>query len=215
MIHQCCHENTNTPYHEAKQENLHKVRSPINPANGGNNNKESIQRPSISSKYSNKVAKGAKHVPKMHCCIRSRARYRRVKRSRRAAPTKAHGERRRSGKSAKQYRPEPRDKRRGAKPDRAQEELKTRQRGEAKRTRAEAPRDYTVTGRGSAASNKAARPRCVMMEISRVARANTAERSGSSAGACWRKKGKTSAPSRPRASTAKGVSSTCGLSSAG
>jgi len=38
-----------------------------------------------------------------------------------------------------------------------------------------------------------------MMDISRVARANTPERRGSSAGACCRKNGTTSAPSRPRA----------------
>ena len=43
--------------------------------------------------------------------------------------------------------------------------------------------DYTVAGRGSAASNKAARPCWVMMEISCNAQASTAERSGSSAGA--------------------------------
>ena len=45
--------------------------------------------------------------------------------------------------------------------------------------------DYTVAGRGSAASNRAARPCWVMMEISCNARASTAERSGSSAGACY------------------------------
>ena len=55
---------------------------------------------------------------------------------------------------------------------------------------------HTFAGRGSAAS-----PRWVMMEISRVARASTAERSGSSAGACCLRKGSTSAPRRPRAST--------------
>ena len=44
--------------------------------------------------------------------------------------------------------------------------------------------NYTTAGRGSAASSKDARPRWVIMEISRVARANTAERCGSSAGAC-------------------------------
>ena len=42
-----------------------------------------------------------------------------------------------------------------------------------------------MAGRGSAESRRAARPRWVMMEISRVARASTAERSGSSAGACF------------------------------
>ena len=49
--------------------------------------------------------------------------------------------------------------------------------------------DYTVAGRGSAASNRAARPCWVMMEISCNARASTAERSGSSAGACCFRKG--------------------------
>ena len=75
--------------------------------------------------------------------------------------------------------------------------------------------DYTVAGRGSAASNKAARPCWVMMEISCNARASTAERSGSSAGACCFRKGSTSAPSRPRASTTKGISAACGWSSGG
>ena len=54
--------------------------------------------------------------------------------------------------------------------------------GAGKATGAEG--DYTVAGRGSAASNKAARPCWVMMEISCNARASTAERRGSSAGAC-------------------------------
>ena len=58
-----------------------------------------------------------------------------------------------------------------------------------------------MAGRGSAERSRAARPRWVMMEISRVARASTAERSGSSSGACCRRNDKTSDPSRPRAST--------------
>ena len=74
---------------------------------------------------------------------------------------------------------------------------------------------YTASGRGSAASSRDARPRWVIMEISRVARASTAERCGSSVGACWRKNGNTSAPSRPRASTTKGTSSACGTSREG
>ena len=44
--------------------------------------------------------------------------------------------------------------------------------------------NYPAAGRGSAASNKAARPRWVMMDTSRVARASTAERSTGFAGAC-------------------------------
>ena len=59
--------------------------------------------------------------------------------------------------------------------------------------------DYTVAGRGSAAMSKAARPCWEMMEMSRSARASTAERSGSSAGACCFRNGNTAAPSRPRA----------------
>ena len=46
------------------------------------------------------------------------------------------------------------------------------------------PEAHTMAGRGSAERSRAARPRWVMMEISRVARASTAERSGSSSGAC-------------------------------
>ena len=72
------------------------------------------------------------------------------------------------------------------------------------RTPKEGPKaqsNYTAAGRGSAARSRDARPRWVIMEISRVARASTAERCGSSAGACWRKNGNTSAPSRPRAPT--------------
>ena len=49
--------------------------------------------------------------------------------------------------------------------------------------------NYTAAGRGSAASSRAARPRWVMMDTSRVARASTAERSTGSAGACWRRNG--------------------------
>ena len=67
------------------------------------------------------------------------------------------------------------------------------------------PKAHTMAGRGSAESSRAAKPRWVMMEISRVARASTAERNGSSSGACWCRKDKTSDPSRPRASTTKGV----------
>ena len=77
------------------------------------------------------------------------------------------------------------------------------------------PEAHTMAGRGSAESSRAARPRWVMMEISRVARASTAERSGSSSGACCRRNDKTSDPSRPRASTKKGVSSACGFFSGG
>ena len=72
-----------------------------------------------------------------------------------------------------------------------------------------------MAGRGSAESSRAAKPRWVMMEISRVARASTAERSGSSSGACCRRNDKTSDPSRPRASTTKGISSACGFFSGG
>ena len=54
------------------------------------------------------------------------------------------------------------------------------------------PEAHTMAGRGSAERSRAARPRWVMMEISRVARASTAERSGSSSGACCRRNGKTS-----------------------
>ena len=50
--------------------------------------------------------------------------------------------------------------------------------------RPRARNSYTTAGRGSAASSRDARPRWVIIEISRVARANTAERCGSSAGAC-------------------------------
>ena len=57
-------------------------------------------------------------------------------------------------------------------------------RGGAKQPGPTPESNYTTTGRGSAARSKAARPRWVMIEISRVARANTAERTGSSAGAC-------------------------------
>ena len=73
------------------------------------------------------------------------------------------------------------------------------------------PEAHTMAGRGSAESSRAARPRWVMMEISRVARASAAERSGSSSGACCRRNDKTSDPSRPRASTTKGISSACGF----
>ena len=72
-----------------------------------------------------------------------------------------------------------------------------------------------MAGHGSAESSRAARPRWVMMELSRVARASTAERSGSSSGACCRRNDRTSDPSRPRASTTKGVSSACGFFSGG
>ena len=70
--------------------------------------------------------------------------------------------------------------------------------------------NYPAAGRGSAVSSRVARPRWVMMDTSRVARASTAERRTGSAGACWRRNGMTSAPSRPRASTTKGISATCG-----
>ena len=52
-----------------------------------------------------------------------------------------------------------------------------------------------MAGRGSAERSRAARPRWVMMEISSVARASTAERSGSSSGACCRRNDRTSDPS--------------------
>ena len=77
------------------------------------------------------------------------------------------------------------------------------------------PEAHTMAGRGSAERSRAARPRWVMMEISRVARASTAERSGSSSGACCRRNDKTSDPSRSRASSTKGVSSACGFFSGG
>ena len=70
---------------------------------------------------------------------------------------------------------------------------------------------HTQTGRGSAERRSRARPVWVTMEISRSAVASTTERSDSSAGACCFKNGKTSDPSRPRASTTKGVSSACGF----
>ena len=44
--------------------------------------------------------------------------------------------------------------------------------------------DYTAAGRGSAARSRAARPCWVMTAMSLSARASTAERSGSSVGAC-------------------------------
>ena len=84
-------------------------------------------------------------------------------------------------------------------------------RGRARRL----PEAHTMAGRGSAESSRAARPRWVMMEISRVARASTDERSGSSSGACCRRNDKTSDPSRPRASTTNGISSACRLAADG
>ena len=54
-----------------------------------------------------------------------------------------------------------------------------------------------------------------MMETSHVSRTNAVERSGSSAGVSCRRNGKTSAVSRPRASTTNGISSACRLAADG
>ena len=109
---------------------------------------------------------------------------------------KTQGEGRGRKRTLSPRRTSPHGKAKEKAPRRARKSRRGSRREHTQRRRPQASRSYATraaTGRGSAARSSDARPRWVMMDSSRVARAKAAERSGSSAGACCRKNGRTSA----------------------